>query len=64
MKEIKMEQCPFCGNDHFVIGVQQKSAQVTSVERPNVGEKLYHIICEECGSIARSYVDKIDIFRN
>ncbi len=55
--EIK-NKCQFCGSEKTVIGKQSGYASV----RPNKAfslreQQIYHIICLNCGSIIRSYVE-------
>jgi predicted nucleic-acid-binding Zn-ribbon protein len=55
----KIQFCPYCGGTGFVIGKQEDYASVTPADRALTlkSQKLYHIICLNCGSVVRSYVE-------
>lgn len=52
-------KCPWCGCEQVVYGVQAYQAKVLPVKRVTfpTGEKLIHVICKECGTVIRSYVE-------
>lgn len=58
MKDKKEEKCPYCGCTETVIG---KQANYAAVERETglnwSSEVLKHIICLNCGTVIRSYVE-------
>ena len=58
MKEVKIEKCPFCGGTKFVKGWQNGYGMLHSGIWS--GQPLYHIICADCGSVVRSYVENTD----
>lgn len=48
-------RCPFCGHSEFIEGMQGGSDAYVTAE--NIfGQRLYHILCRNCGSVVRSYV--------
>lgn len=54
----KAYKCPWCGCEDMVKGVQAAYANVMSDRfKVGVGQKLHHIICKNCGSVVRSYVE-------
>ena len=57
--EHKQEICPHCGGTEMVKGTQRQHAKVFSYTvRPlEHGQELIHIICKNCGTVVRSYVD-------
>ena len=55
MKKIKIEACPFCGGTAFVKGWQNGYGMLHSGFMRN--QVLFHIICSDCGSVVRSYVE-------
>lgn len=54
MKKL-VSECPYCGGEEFVYGVQNGYAQITG-EGFTLSTELYHKICRDCGSVVRSYV--------
>lgn len=55
MKEIKIEQCPFCGGTEFIDGRVGAYGGV-QVEKGIRSSAVYALVCRDCGSIVRSYV--------
>ena len=53
MIEQKQYVCPWCGGKDVVEGIQSTYAKV----QPNKGENLVHVICKNCGTVVRSYVE-------
>lgn len=62
MMEHRNEKCPYYNGKEFVTGIQQRGGSMTSMKNPAQGTVIKHVICKNCGSIVRSYVDKTDIF--
>lgn len=53
---IEDKKCPFCGGERFIEATQDGYAAV----RNGFGLRhaaLRHVICRDCGSVVRSYVD-------
>lgn len=55
MKEIKIEQCPFCGGTEFIEGRMSAFGGVYA-EKGMHGDLVHALVCRDCGSIVRSYV--------
>lgn len=55
MKEIKIEQCPFCGGNEFIDGRMSALGGVI-IEKGKHASAVYALVCRDCGSIVRSYV--------
>lgn len=56
--EIKIERWPYCGYTEFGEGIQIGHGAVQVSNRIFKSSGLYHIVCLNCGSVVRSYVDK------
>ncbi len=56
----KQEKCPHCGEENNVLAAQQGYANVTPVGKifTMKEQSLYHIVCLNCGTIIRSYVEQ------
>ena len=60
--EQKKDICPHCGSVHVTVG-KQLSVQgggcvvPQHAMTPIFGTIMYHVICFECGTVIRSYVD-------
>ena len=52
-------KCPWCGSDKMVYGVQTDRGRVKPAKKVTLsaGENVIHVICKECGTIVRSYVE-------
>lgn len=55
--EIKIDVCPFCNGTEFISAYQTAGGSLQSEERLLGGADLKHIICRNCGSVVRSYVE-------
>ncbi|MCM1438419.1 MAG: hypothetical protein NC131_04300 [Roseburia sp.] len=55
MKEIKIEQCPFCDGKEFING-RVGSYGGVQIEKGIHSSAVYALVCRDCGSIVRSYV--------
>ena len=53
---IKIEKCPFCGHTEFVEARQIRAEAYVSGESL-MGQELKHIVCRQCGSVVRSFVE-------
>lgn len=57
--------CPWCGCKEMVYGKQDASASIKPLKTDfPVGLKMQtitHIICKQCGTIIRSYVENTDL---
>lgn len=56
--KISITSCPFCGGSEFVKGIQGNQGRIYSVHSLKRSQYLVHIICLECGSVVRSYVNE------
>ena len=55
----KNEKCPYCGSEKNVIGRQNGYACITANKALTFKEqKIFHIICLNCGTVIRSFVKK------
>ena len=55
MKEIKIEECPYCGGTEFIDAMVESYGGVcASVGFHSSGIRV--VVCRDCGSIVRSYV--------
>ena len=58
MNEQKLYVCPWCGGKDFVEGIQSTYAKVQPNKALTLkGENLIHVICKNCGTVVRSYVE-------
>ena len=54
MKEIKIDNCPFCGGEEFIECRLSSTGGVQVLHKMReVG--VYAIVCRDCGSIVRTY---------
>lgn len=59
----KNYKCPWCGCEDMVYGVQTDKARIKPAKTITfVEEKLIHVICKQCGTIVRSYVEHPEKF--
>lgn len=50
--------CPWCGSKAIVIGKQMGYGNVQPNRFMTIkGEPLLHVICKDCGTVIRSYVE-------
>ncbi len=56
MKEIKIEQCPFCGGKEFINGKMSACGGVIIEKGIHASAAVQVLVCRDCGSIVRSYV--------
>lgn len=58
MNEQKQYVCPWCGGKDVVEGIQSTYAKVQPNKALTLkGENLIHVICKNCGTVVRSYVE-------
>lgn len=50
--------CPYCGGTDFVVGIQAVRTEKLSFR----DQTLYHEICENCGTVVRSFIKEPDKF--
>ena len=57
--EQKKDICPHCGGTKVVIGKQDGEARVFDPDAITIlfGTRLFHVICRNCGTVIRSYVE-------
>ena len=60
--ENKREICPYCGGTELVRGQQSGYAVVVRCKGLSNGRKLIHLICRQCGTVVRSYVEDPEYF--
>lgn len=53
------DKCSHCGNTETVIAIQQGYAEVTPIGKvfTRKAQSLYHVICLNCGTVIRSFVE-------
>ena len=56
MKQLPVQQCPYCGNTEFRVGWQHQEAIVTFKRNGILGNRLKHLICGQCGAVVYSCV--------
>lgn len=57
MKDM-IKQCPYCEGKELIEAVQGGYATIYGVEhKSGFGVPLYHLVCRDCGSVVRSYVN-------
>ena len=58
MNEQKQYVCTWCGGKDVVEGIQSTYAKVQPNKALTLkGENLIHVICKNCGTVVRSYVE-------
>lgn len=58
MNEQKQYVCPWCGGKDVVEGGQSTYAKVQPNKALTLkGENLIHVICKNCGTVVRSYIE-------
>lgn len=63
LKNIEVKDCPYCGGTEFGRGKQRGYAKLVTGALDLAGDNLNHIICMNCGSVVRSYVEHPDKFK-
>ena len=64
MNEQKQYVCPWCGGKDVVEGIQSTYAKVQPNKALTLkGENLIHVICKNCGTVVRSYVENPQVLR-
>lgn len=63
LENIEVKECPYCRGTEFGKGSQRGYAKIVTGAFDFIGDNLYHIICSNCGSIVRSYVENPDKFK-
>lgn len=53
---IRDDRCPYCEGSEFIKGKHEGYGAVQSLESVWLSQTLYHVICRQCGSVVRSYV--------
>ena len=56
MKQLPVQQCPYCGGADFGVGWQQDQGLITYRRNGIFGNPVKHLICYQCGSIVYSCV--------
>ena len=54
--KVHIERCPFCGYAEFIEARQVRAEAYVSGESL-MGQELKHLICRQCGSVVRSFVE-------
>ena len=60
----KKYKCSWCGSENMIYGVQTDGGRVKPAKPVTLsaGEKVIHVICKQCGTIARSYIEHPEKF--
>jgi len=63
--EHKQESCPYCGGSELVKGKQNGYGAVFPYHRITSfsAQKLVHLICKNCGTVVRSYIEDPQDFK-
>lgn len=56
MKQLPVQQCPYCGGTQFGVGWQQDQGLITYRRNGLFGCPVEHLICAQCGMILCSRV--------
>lgn len=48
--------CPYCGGTEMIETCQSGYGAISSTQNAFCAAALYHVVCRNCGSVARSYV--------
>lgn len=57
----KKDKCQHCGSQRFVTGRQSGYGGITPNKSFTMRNQiLYHIVCVDCGTVVRSYVERPD----
>ena len=56
MKQLPVQQCPYCSGVQFGVGWQQDQALVTYRRNGVFGNSVKHLICKGCGAVLYSCV--------
>lgn len=63
MKNIIIEECPYCGSNNLTKGYQLNDGMVYRDKAAAFGTVVEHTICKECSSIVYSKVEKVEILK-
>lgn len=63
MKNIIIEECPYCGSNDLTKGYQLGDGTVYRDKAGAFGTVVEHTICKECASIVYSKVEKPEILK-
>ncbi|AEB74979.1 hypothetical protein IRP63_12090 [Clostridium botulinum] len=64
MKSVNISKCPYCGGTEFGEGYQSYQANLLCKNRIFKNTPIHHVICINCGSIVRSYVNNPENFKS
>ena len=56
-EEYLILKCPVCGGEDFVFAYQSGYGAITSYEGVLKSCSLHHQICQNCGTVVRSFVN-------
>ena len=63
MKNIIIEECPYCGSTNLAKGYQINDGMVYRDKIASFGTVIEHTICKECASVVYSKVEKPEILK-
>ena len=63
MKNIIIEECPYCGSTNLTKGYQINDGMVYRDKIASFGTLIEHTICKECASVVYSKVEKTEILK-
>ncbi len=61
MKNIIIEECPYCGSTDLTKGYQTEGGMIYRDKVGAFGSVVEHTVCKECGSLVYSKVLKPEI---
>lgn len=63
MKNIIIEECPYCGSKNLTKGYQTNDGMMFKDKVAAFGTVIEHTVCKECASIIYSKVEKPEILK-
>lgn len=63
MKNIIIEECPYCGSKNLTKGYQSEEGMMYRDKVAAFGTVIEHTVCRDCASIVYSKVQKPEILK-
>lgn len=63
MKNIIIEECPYCGSKNLTKGYQTNDGMMFKDKVAAFGTVIEHTVCKDCASIIYSKVEKTEILK-
>lgn len=65
MSPQRPDHCPYCGGSDFIVGKQQGYGSVSANKAFTFKQQpLYHLICSQCGTVVRSFVNNPELLKD